>query len=182
MEKKATIDKARPNDAHKGLALLERIDLLKGIITSNIDGLHQAAGSINVVEFHGNFATYSCIDCHKVFGSSTLKSDTGPPVCECGGFLKPNCIFFGEAINPIVLKRVEYMIANCKVMLIAGSSLVVAPSSSIPSEAKSNGAKIIEINAEPTEITSSVTDIFIRAKASETLNQIIYLINKMIVS
>ncbi len=134
----------------------------------------------NVVEFHGTFASYSCLDCYKIFRSSDVKLDIIPPLCgECGGVLKPNCIFFGESINPMVLQRTKEMIASCKVMLIAGSSLVVAPSSLIPFEAKSNGAKVIEINTEPTGITSSITDIFIKEKAGAAINKIIDLINKI---
>ncbi len=178
-DKKAIIDNAKPNDAHKGFFLLERIGLLKGIITSNIDGLHQAAGSKNVVEFHGTFATYSCMDCRKVFKSSEVKVDVAPPLCECGGILRPDCIFFGESINPNVLKASREMISSCKVMIVAGSSLVVAPSSLMPFEAKSNGAKVIEINTKPTCITSSITDVFIKEKAGAAMNWLIDLINEI---
>ena len=177
-DKKIIIDNAEPNDAHRDFFLLEKLDLLKGIITSNIDGLHQAAGSKNVVEFHGTFATYSCLDCKKVFKSSEVELDVVPPLCECGGILRPDCIFFGEPIDPIVLKRSQEMIAICKIMLIVGSSLVVAPSSLIPSKAKSNGAKVIEINTEPTGITSSITDVFIKEKAGVAMNRLIELINE----
>ena len=177
-DKKAVIDNAKPNDAHNGLFILEKMWLLRGIITSNIDGLHQAAGSKNVVEFHGTFATYSCLNCRKVFKSSEVKTDVIPPVCECGGTLRPNCIFFGEAINPNVLEKSRLMIAACNVLLVVGSSLVVTPSSLIPFEAKSKGAKIIEINTEPTSITSSITDIFIKEQAAKAINRLVSLITK----
>ncbi len=96
---KDVIDQARPNDAHKGLARLESLRILKTIITQNIDGLHQDAGNTDVVEFHGNFAWQRCMDCNQRFTTRSVDMHRLPPNCNCGGILRPECVFFGEQIS-----------------------------------------------------------------------------------
>ncbi len=91
---------ARPNDAHRVLARLEERGLLKSLITQNIDNLHQLAGSKKVIEFHGNTRDLLCLSCGAITGANPELVRVRPPRCSCGGILKPDCIFFGEAIPP----------------------------------------------------------------------------------
>ena len=95
---KTVLDKARPNPGHTGLADLERLGILQTVITQNVDGLHQMAGSSDVIEFHGNFAWQRCLDCDQSIETSRVDLTRIPPRCSCGGILRPDCIFFGEMI------------------------------------------------------------------------------------
>ena len=97
---KDIIAQAQPNDAHKGLARLEALGKLKTVITQNIDGLHQAAGNTDVIEFHGNFAWQRCVDCDARIETVKVDMNRVPPLCDCGGIYRPDCIFFGEIIPP----------------------------------------------------------------------------------
>lgn len=165
-EMKQTLDKAKPNKAHMALVDLESLGLLKTIITQNIDGLHQASGSSDVIEFHGNFANLSCLNCNKAFKMSEIDIRSMPPKCDCGGHIRPNCVFFGENIPFEALKRSHEAAVSCKIMLVIGTSATVQPAASIPITAKKAGAIIIEINPEKTALSSGISDIFIQGRAS----------------
>lgn len=164
-EMKSTLDKAKPNPAHIALADLESLGLLKTIITQNIDGLHQAAGNNDVIEFHGNFANLSCMKCSNPFKMSEISIDSVPPRCGCGGILRPDCVFFGEMIPSDALYRSNEVAASCPVMIVVGTSATVQPAASIPIIAKRAGATIIEINPERTHLSSDISDIFLQGKA-----------------
>ena len=178
-EMKGIIDNARPNDAHKGLARLEKLGILKTIITQNVDGLHQMAGNKDVIEFHGNFAWQRCMKCKN--RCETTKIDIGqiPPRCECGGIYKPECIFFGEMIPPQCLRRSEAAASTCDIMLVIGTSAGVQPAASIPLIAKQAGAKIIEINLERTPLTIENSDYIIMGKAGEIMKTLISEIERL---
>lgn len=152
-----TIMYAKPNPAHIALAQLEEKGLLQLIITQNIDGLHQKAGSKNVAEVHGNFKECICLECRRIFSSEELilqlKGSKKIPTCEvCGGVIKPNVVLFGETLPLDVLYRAQRAAQDCEVMLCVGSSLVVYPAAGLPEIAYSSGAKIIVINLQPTYI------------------------------
>ena len=147
-EMKDVIEKAKPNNAHIGLARLEELGILKSVITQNVDGLHQLAGNTDVIEFHGTFAFQRCLKCEKKIETSKVCLDEIPPKCECGGILRPDCVLFGEMIPPEHLFRSGKISRECEVMLVVGTSAVVYPASIIPVDAKESGAKIIEINPE----------------------------------
>lgn len=167
-EMESILERARPNPGHTALADLERRGLLKGVITQNIDGLHQEAGSVNVVEFHGSHRTLSCLDCGRSYGrEEALKSR--PPACGCGFTLKPDVIFFGEMIPMRALAESKNLADASRVMLVVGTSAEVAPASQMPLIAKRCGATIIEINLETTGLTHSVTDLFIKGEAGKIL-------------
>ncbi len=172
-ETKDFIDRAEPNDAHLGLARLERMGILKSIITQNIDGLHQSAESSDVIEFHGNFAWQRCIGCNKRIKTADIDLKDMPPLCECGGILRPECVFFGEMIPPQNLARSRALAATCDVMIVAGTSAVVQPAAMMPVIAKENGAIVIEINPEKTPLTDSVSDFIIIGRGGDILNEII---------
>lgn len=158
---------AKPNEAHYIIAELEKKGLIKAIITQNIDNLHQKAGSKNVVEFHGTSKSLTCMNCKKrVF--SDLFLDILPPHCPtCGGLLKPDFVFFGE---PIPQKAHENSIKNAisaDLFILVGTTGEIMPASTIPYVANDKGAKIIEINIQPSKYTYSIVDIFLKGKATK---------------
>jgi len=141
---------AKPNRGHRALAVLEHQDLLTGVITQNIDGLHQKGGSRNVIEFHGSLATFSCLSCGAGYSLAYVKKNSMPPRCEtCAAILKPDIVFFDERIPETVLTATEEILAAADVLLVAGTSCQVPPAARIPFMINSKGGKIIEINREP---------------------------------
>jgi NAD-dependent deacetylase len=162
---------ARPNPAHVGLARLEAWGLLQGIITQNVDGLHQKGGSRAVVEFHGSFARQRCTACRRRIPTEALDLAHAalPPRCGCGGILRPDCVFFGEVIPPDALQRAHRMAAECNLMLVVGTSATVQPAAMVPLRAKEAGARVIEINPDPTPLTRQVSDLLIRGKAGAVI-------------
>lgn len=172
-EMKSVVDQARPNMAHRGLARLEALGILRTVITQNVDGLHQQAGNTDVIEFHGNFAWQRCMDCNQRFPSRTVDMERLPPRCACGGILRPECVFFGELIPPQHLNRAQLVASQCDIMLVIGTSAVVQPAAYIPVISKQAGARVIEINPEPTPLTSMISDYLITGKAGEVTQAII---------
>lgn len=142
--------KAKPNEAHFTLTKLEKKNLLAGIITQNIDSLHQLAGSENIVEYHGNFREFYCMSCKKKYGLKDLFTSNKPiiipPRCECEGIIRPNVVFFGENIPIKAISKTRKFINDAELILIIGTSGEVAPASLIPRQIKDQGGKIIEIN------------------------------------
>ena len=172
-ELKEVIDRALPNDGHKGLARLERMGILKTVITQNVDGLHQAAGSTDVIEFHGTFAWQRCTECDARVPTRDVDASVLPPRCSCGGILRPDAVLFGEMIPPEALRRSQEVAARCDVMLVIGTSGVVQPAASMPIIARQSGARVIEINPEPTPLTAGVSSYLIRGGAGEVMNRIV---------
>jgi NAD-dependent deacetylase len=167
------IDKAYPNKAHYVLADWEKRNLLKAIITQNIDNLHQKAGNNNVIEFHGNTRDLICMDCGKITPVKEADMTQNPVVCpHCGGLLKPDFVFFGEPIPEEAYKKsIEHTLAS-DVYLVIGTTGIIMPASLLPYEAKRNGATIIEINVAPSEYTNKITDIFLQGKATDILTSL----------
>jgi len=170
---KEIIDKAIPNDAHKGLARLEELGILKTIITQNIDGLHQMAGNTDVIEFHGTYAWHRCMDCKNRCKSSRIDLTNIPPLCNCGGVYRPEVVFFGEIIPPEHLWRSRQVASDCDLMLVIGTSATVQPAALMPLIAKKSGSKVIEINPEETPLTGIISDYLILGKAGEVMSSII---------
>ncbi len=158
-----------PNPGHLALARMQELGLMGPIITQNIDGLHQKAGSSDVLEFHGNVATLRCIECNDLIPSDRAPLDDRPPRCGCGGVLRPVVVFFGEAILPEALMRSRKAAEDCEVMLVVGTSGVVQPAASIPLFARRHGALVVEVNPERTPLTESISDVFIEGKGGEVL-------------
>jgi NAD-dependent deacetylase len=178
-EMKEIVDRAEPNDGHKGLAKLEARDKLKTIITQNVDGLHQAAGSTDVIEYHGTFAWQRCMDCSKKYENHKVDVSEIPPRCDCGGILRPDAVFFGEMIPAEAMWRSRQAATDCDLMLVVGTSAVVQPAAMIPVIAKDNGAKIVEINPEKTSLSFEVSDYLIMGKAGKVINQILNAMEKI---
>jgi NAD-dependent deacetylase len=179
-EMKGIMDNARPNDAHNGLAGLEKLGILKTIITQNVDGLHQMAGNTDVIEFHGNFAWQRCMECNNRCETRKIDIEQIPPRCECGGIYKPECIFFGEMIPPQCLQRSQIAASTCDTMLVIGTSAGVQPAASIPIIAKQAGAKIIEINLERTPLSKTISDYIIMGNAGEVLKTLTIEIERLL--
>ncbi len=165
-----TLGRARPNAGHEALSRLERAGRLSGIVTQNIDGLHQAAGSRVVYEFHGNMRRLRCLECGRTPALGAVSLEELPPRCPaCGGLLKPDFIFFGEAIPAEVQEASLSLARFSKCCLVVGSTGEVYPAAYIPQEARRHGATIVEINVRPSHFTDAVTDIFLQGPAAETL-------------
>lgn len=172
--------KVRPNEAHYALVELEANHMLSSVITQNVDHLHKDAGSKTVHEFHGSLKNIICLNCRANYKISEIDLNGLPPMCKkCGGILKPDVIFFGEAIpepaRTMSFKEAEK--ADCFILI--GTTGTVAPANLIPPAAKSNGAKIIEINPYISEYTSPITDIFIEEKASIAMEKLMAEIDKL---
>ncbi len=155
----------KPNPAHYAIA-----EMGYSIITQNIDNLHQEAGSLDVVEFHGSAKRFICLDCHSIYDQSGINLDVLPPTCKkCGGLLKPDFVFFGEPIPQLAYKQSLALSSVCDVMVLVGTTGEIMPASQLPYTAKDNKAVIIEINIEKSNYTNSITDIFINDKAENVL-------------
>jgi NAD-dependent deacetylase len=170
---------ALPNPGHFALAQLEQMGLLHCIITQNVDNLHQAAGSRDVIEFHGNMRQVVCQNCRKVLPLEEISLATLPPYCGCGGVFKPAGVFFGEPIPPHALYRAHEESRDCDVMLVIGTSAVVYPAADMPRVAREAGAQVIEINPERTDLTEWVSDFIIQEKAGIAIPQIVAAIKAM---
>jgi len=170
---------AKPNPGHFGLAQLEHLGLLHCIITQNVDNLHQAAGSRDVIEFHGNMRQVVCLRCHQLRPLDEISLETLPPYCDCGGVFKPAGVFFGEPIPSRALSRSQEEARGCDLMLVIGTSAVVYPAAAMPLVAKEAGARVIEINPERTDLTGSVSDFIILEKAGVAMPRIIAAITAM---
>lgn len=170
------LSRASPNAAHRALAELEGMGVLRSVITQNVDGLHQAAGSRKVVEFHGNAFELLCLSCRNRYPSREKVREGIPPQCECGAILKPDLVLFGEPIPWSAQEEAEAEANAARILLVVGTSAQVSPACEIPAAAMHAGALIVEINPEETPLTRSVTDIHIRENAGSALAKILALI------
>lgn len=170
-----TIQKAVPNESHQILAQMEKNGLIKAIITQNIDNLHQSAGSKNVIEIHGNLQSLHCLTCKESISREglALNSEKSPPLCHCGGVLKPDVILFGETISSNKFMESFYHIQKCKVLLVIGTSGLVQPINRLPASAIQRGASLIEINREPSEYTQILGSLFLQGESTEILKKIV---------
>jgi NAD-dependent deacetylase len=146
---------AQPNAAHLALAQLEKCNYLKVLITQNIDGLHQRAGSTNVLQVHGTLSTLTCIGCYQQVSAeeyATPYIEQGIiPLCRtCGQYLKPDVVLFEEQLPAQIWLKARRAAEVCDLMIIAGTSLIVSPVAQLPERARKNGAKIIIVNKTPT--------------------------------
>ncbi len=164
---------AEPNIAHRILAKMEQRSFIESVITQNIDHLHQKAGSKYVYEIHGTYKQLICTECSSEYDMSFVDLNYLPPTCYiCKGILKPDMVFFNEPIPAFAKKRSFEEAAKADVLLIIGTNAEVMPAARIPEVAKEHGAKIIEINIKPSHFTNTVTDIFLKMKASEAMEAI----------
>lgn len=165
--------RAEPNVGHRTLADWERRGLLRGLLTQNIDGLHERAGSRRMLELHGTALKVSCLDCGAMYEADPLvkqylAEQTPPPCAQCGGRLKHATISFGQQLDPVVLQTAFAWSKGADVYLAIGSSLVVEPAASLPQQAAARGAKLVIINRDPTPL-DYLASLCIRAPAGPTL-------------
>jgi NAD-dependent deacetylase len=168
---------AVPNAGHRALARLEVAGRLRAVITQNIDGLHQDAGSTRVLELHGTSRHCVCLGCAARYDPDViqerLESGVEVPVCDgCGGFLKSATISFGQALPVDVLTEAIDLCINADLVLALGSSLVVEPAASLPLQAKQSGASLVIVNRTETPL-DDVADIVVRESIGESLSQVL---------
>lgn len=163
---------AVPNSAHRAFAALERAGLLRSVITQNVDGLHQEAGSRNVIEFHGSSRDLLCLSCGIRCPAWEKIRDGVPPRCGCGSILKPDIVLIGERIPQAALAMAEDEAESAEVLLVAGTSAEMSPACNIPHLAKRQGALIVEINPEETVLTRSVADFHLKETAGTVLTRL----------
>jgi len=165
-ERRKNILAANPNPGHTAIAELEKYKQVS-VLTQNIDGLHQRAGSTHVYELHGSIITIKCTVCD--FKDKIVSSFSQlPPLCKCGNILRPDVVWFGESLPQGVWKSAIDQASSCDVMVVVGTSLVVSPANLLPVYAKQNGATMIEVNIEQTPMSSSM-DISLRTSAASAL-------------
>lgn len=149
-EKMLVLD-IRPNAAHRRLAELEREGKLTAVITQNIDGLHQAAGSKRVLELHGSIHRNYCRRCGAFFDAEFIKNSTGVPHCPCGGVVKPDVVLYEEPLNRRVLEEAVAAIEEADMLIVGGTSLVVWPAAALVDYYR--GSRLVLINREPTRVS-----------------------------
>ncbi len=159
---------AKPNPAHYALARLEGLGIIKCIITQNVDGLHQLAGSRCVIELHGSIRRVRCVKCDFKAEIEEPPRDDIPKCPKCGSYLRPDVVWFGEPIPRDALETAFKLARNADAILVVGTSGVVLPAGYIPYIVKENGGRVVEINIQESAITP-IADIFIKGKAGEVL-------------
>ncbi len=161
-----------PNAGHLALAALEKVKEDFALITQNVDGLHDAAGSRNVLKVHGDIWRLRCTRCRREWTCRDAPLASLPPRCDCGGLARPGVVWFGESLPPDVWAKAEEAAALCEVLLVAGTSAVVFPAAGLVPLAKRAGARVIEINREQTPV-SAACDASLRGPAGEILPALI---------
>lgn len=171
-ERRKNIFQAQPNLGHKAIAELEKYAQVV-VLTQNIDGLHQKAGSSKVLELHGSVVRIKCSVCDF---KDEIRSEISeiPPMCKCGNILRPDVVWFGESLPQNVWEKAIMFASQCDLMVIVGTSLVVSPANTLPIYAKQNDAILIEINPENTEMSSEM-DLDIRNSSVITLPEFVSL-------
>jgi NAD-dependent deacetylase len=164
----ATVHGKNPGAAHYSLAKLECDSKLEGVITQNIDGLHTAAGSKNVIEIHGDCRSLQCLRCgeHEALDAQRLEEASVPLCGRCQYPLKPNVVLFEEAVRGLV--RIETLLLSCDLLMVIGTSATVYPAAGFPHLVLSRGGQLLEFNLEPTEITPTCS-LFFEGRVEETV-------------
>ena len=169
--RRGLIDQAAPNEAHHAVAALAGVARVS-VITQNVDGYHQAAGSEGVLEFHGSIWKVRCLGC----GRETLDRRVPlpyPPECKvCGEMLRPGVVWFGEGIDPGVLRASAEAASECDLFLVVGTAGAVYPAAGLVGTAREGGARILEFNLEPSGVTAQV-DLFVPGSAADTLGLLV---------
>ena len=169
---KDSVDRAMPNAGHVAMAELEKLGILRSVITQNVDNLHTEAGSRNVLEIHGNRNYLRCIGCGYRRPREGYAITDLPPVCgKCGGVIKLDTVMFGEPIPRATLDACIEEVQKCDAMLLVGTSGAVNPAAQFPLVAQERGAQIIEVNPAPTELTA-VAHVVLNGPAGEILPSI----------
>ncbi len=171
-ERRSNIFAAEPNPGHKAVAELEKYAKVI-VLTQNIDGLHQKAGSSEVLELHGSIVKIKCTVCD--FRDEIMSEFSEiPPLCKCGNILRPDVVWFGESLPQEIWQKAMIYASQCDLMIIAGTSLVVSPANTLPLYAKQNNAILVEVNPKETEMSSEM-DIVVRNTSANALPEFVSL-------
>ena len=166
---KLVIENVRPNRAHLRLAELEREGKLRAVVTQNIDGLHQAAGSKNVLELHGSILRAYCSRCRKPYPADEMNNGQGLPRCSCGGVIRPDIVLYEEPLDEDIMSSAINYIKNADVLIIGGTSLNVYPAAGLINYYK--GDKLVLVNLSETPY-DRYSDLVIHRKIGEVFGQI----------
>ncbi len=165
------ISEVKPNPGHHSLVKMEGYFEYFHLITQNVDGLHQKAGSRNVIELHGNIKRNKCIKCGRKYEELEFPSGEIPPKCTCGGMLRPDVVWFGEMLPSQAINEAYKVSSLCDIFFSIGTSAIVYPAAHLPVVAKQGGAYLVEINIERTELSDLADEVFL-GKAGEIMPQI----------
>jgi NAD-dependent deacetylase len=177
--RRKVIGEVTPNPGHYALRDLEQRFERFTLITQNVDGLHRAAGSENILELHGNIYRNKCSDCNRQFPEDTdIDPDNIPSCPHCGGKIRPDVVWFGEMLNPQVIERAFLESEQTELFFSIGTSAIVHPAASLPFTAKRRGATLIEINPEMTPLTD-LADYYVSAKSGEFLPTLVEQLGKV---
>jgi NAD-dependent deacetylase len=163
---------AKPNRGHIALARFEEQTPGFTLVTQNVDGLHERAGSRRVLRLHGDIWTLRCAACGGERRDETVPLPELPPRCRCGGLMRPGVVWFGEALPYQVWQQAERAAGECEVLLVAGTSAIVYPAAGLIDLARTGGARVIEVNLEETPYSAGVT-ISLRGRAGDILPQLL---------
>ena len=166
---KLVIENVQPNAAHKKLADLEAEGKLRAVITQNIDGLHQAAGSRNVLELHGSILRAYCSRCGKPFPAERMNHGTGIPRCDCGGVIRPDIVLYEEALDQDVMSEAVHYIRHADILIVGGTSLNVYPAAGLINYYR--GTKLVLVNRSETPY-DRYADLVIHANIGDVFSQI----------
>ena len=164
---KLVIDGVKPNRCHIRLAELEREGKLRAVVTQNIDGLHQAAGSKNVLELHGSILRAYCSRCRKSFDADLMNHGTGVPRCGCGGVIRPDIVLYEEALDQDVMREAIRYIRNADVLIVGGTSLKVYPAAGLINYYRGDKLVLITRSSTPAD-----ADLIIHGKIGEVFSQV----------
>jgi NAD-dependent deacetylase len=148
----AVLEDVEPNDAHRALARLEELGLVEAIVTQNVDGLHQRAGSTDVLEVHGSIRVAICLGCGAPAGLERVRELLPLPRCECGEVLKPGVVMFGELLPEYTIERATALARRARLLIVVGSSLEVHPVAGLPLETLASGGSLAIVNRGPTAL------------------------------
>ena len=169
--RRSLIAEAKPNPGHYALAEAETRAQKFTLITQNVDGLHELAGSRNVLRLHGSIWMLRCVDCGREREDRRARLPEIPPHCECGGLLRPGVVWFGEALPAQVWQEAEKAARSAELFLLIGTSAMVYPAAGLATIAKSSGARVVEINIAETGFSDSI-DEFLQGPSGELLPQL----------
>lgn len=169
---------AAPNRGHRAIARLVNVGKVSSVITQNIDGLHQQSGvpEDKIIELHGNGTYAACLSCSKRYELEPIyaafKKSERAPVCDCGGFIKSGTISFGQPMPVEAMRRAKQESLSCDLFLAIGSSLVVYPAAAFPALAKQNGARLVIINRDRTEL-DYLADLVLNLEIGPTIGEVV---------
>jgi NAD-dependent deacetylase len=166
---KLVIDGVKPNRAHLRLAELEKEGKVRAVVTQNIDGLHQAAGSKKVLELHGSILRAYCSRCGRPYPAEEMNNGTGVPKCQCGGVIRPDIVLYEEPLNDEIVSEAVHYIRDAEVLIIGGTSLNVYPAAGLINYYRGNKLVLINLSETPYD---GQADLVIHEKIGEVFGQI----------